>query len=337
MSTFRARRFVRRLSTLVVVSVLAVVVAACGTASDGAEGNSGVRMEHKYGTTELPENPRKVVALGLNDQEALLALGIKPVGVVDWFGERPYGNWPWTKPKWGETKPEIVGERDDYQLEKIAKLQPDLIIAQYSGMTKEQYEKLAKIAPTVAQPPGQQDYAAPWRLMTERIGKAVGKQQQATKLIDGVDAKFAAVRQEHPEFAEQSIVVADSFQPGEYALFADHDAKAEFALELGFQGSSEITELAGDNNAAEVSSERLDLVADVDRMLWTVADDSVRKRVQNDEVYQRSKVAREDASVFVTYYDPPVGAAVSFNTVLSIPYAIDRVVPLLEQTGPNAR
>jgi iron complex transport system substrate-binding protein len=315
--------------------LLAVLLAACGSPTAGNQGTSGVRMEHKYGFSELPADPLRVVVLGLNDQESVLALGIKPVGVVDWFGERPYGNWPWTQPLWGDVKPEIVGERDEYQIEKIATLKPDLIIAQYSGMTREQYEQLSKIAPTVAQPPGFQDYAAPWRLLTERIGQALGRADQARQLIDGVDARFDAVRKKHPEYAQQTIMVADSFTPGNYALFASHDAKTEFMTDLGFKASDRITQLAANNNAAEISSERLDLLDEADRMVWTVADPSVRQRVESDTVYQRSKVGREGRSVFLTYYDPPIGAAVSFNTVLSIPYAIDQLVPLLEQNDVN--
>ena len=35
--------------------------------------------------------------------------------------------------------------------------------------------------------------------------------------------------------------------------------------------------------------------------------------------------------MFVPYDEPPIGAALSFNTVLSIPYALDEFVPLLDQ------
>lgn len=338
MYTAITRRPLGKLTTILLAVLMTIGIGACGqeASQQPDEATSGARMKHKYGETELPSNPKRVVTLGLNDQQAALALGIKPVGVVDWFGERPYGKWPWTRKLWGEQKPKIVGERDTYKIEKIATLDPDLIIAQYSGMSKDQYEKLSKIAPTVAQPPDHQDYAAPWRLMTRRIGKALGREDRAKKLIDDVDTRFAEVRRNHPEWAKHTAVVADSFTPGEYALFAEHDAKTEFMTDLGFDGSERITKLAGDNNAAEVSSERLDLLDNADRMLWIVADDSVKKRVKADPVYQRSEVAKQERSVFVTYYDPPIGAAVSFNTVLSIPYAIDHLVPMLEKNDATA-
>ncbi|WP_229833831.1 hypothetical protein [Streptomyces xantholiticus] len=37
----------------------------------------------------------------------------------------------------------------------------------------------------------------------------------------------------------------------------------------------------------------------------------------------------EKRDLFVPYQDPDIGAAFSFHTVLSIPYAIDEIVPLL--------
>jgi len=36
--------------------------------------------------------------------------------------------------------------------------------------------------------------------------------------------------------------------------------------------------------------------------------------------------------MWVPYSEPAIGAALSFNTVLSIPYAIDQFVPLLEKS-----
>ncbi len=153
----------------------------------------------------------------------MLALGIRPIGVVDWFRERPYGKWPWTQARWGGRQPEIVGERDEYDFEKIAALKPDLIIAQYSGMRKEQYDKLVRVAPVVAQPGDYEDYAAPWQRMTRQIGKALGLPQKSEDLIAGIDALFAEVRAKHAEFAKLSMVVADTFEAGKFSAFTTSD------------------------------------------------------------------------------------------------------------------
>jgi iron complex transport system substrate-binding protein len=248
--------------------------------------------------------------------------------VVDWFGERPYGQWPWTKDLWGDKPPEVVGQRDDYNFEKIINLKPDLIIGLYSGMTREQYDTLSKIATTVAQPKDSHDYAAPWQDMTRMIGRALGLAAKANELISAVDQRFARVRTEHPAWSGKSVAVVDAFEPGKYAVFSATDPKARFLTEMGFRIPDAIARSAGDKNAAELSSERLDLV-DVDRLVFLTSDPAAESRVQADRVYQGLKVARDGRVLFVPYAQPPVGAAISFNTVLSIPYAIDQLVPLL--------
>jgi iron complex transport system substrate-binding protein len=339
----RARLGGGRLLRIVLVVAVTLTLGACGgqdrqeaePAGGGSQGSQAgfpVRIEHKYGTTEVAERPERVVTLGLSDHEPALALGVKPVGVVDWFGERPFSNWPWSKPLWKGQTPTVVGERDDFNIEKIADLRPDLIIAQYSGMNQEQYETLSKIAPVVAQPPDDVDYGAPWQEMTRRVGRALGQEQRAEELISGIEDRFARIRADHPEFAEQTAAVADSFTPGKFAAFASTDPKMLFLTELGFKPSAEIDRLAGDINAAEFSSERLDLL-DVDRLVWLTSDKAAHDRIRSDPLYQKLAVHREGRDLFLTYSDPPIGAAMSFNTVLSIPYALDEFLPLLTAKG----
>ncbi|ADD44971.1 ABC transporter substrate-binding protein [Stackebrandtia nassauensis] len=312
---------------------LILALAACGGgAGTDAGGDFGVKIKHKYGTTTIDKKPSKVVALGLNDADTLLALGIQPVGVVDWFGERPYGAWPWAKELWKGKKPKIVGERDDYNMEKIAKLAPDLIVAQYSGMTKDQYKTLSKWAPVVAQPLGHEDYAAPWQAMAEPIAKAVGEEKKLDKLIDGIEDDFAAVREEHPEFGKLTAAVSEGYEKGKYVAFAADDPKMEFMTLLGFKPDDKIeSEIEKGNNVVEFGSERLDLV-DVDLLVWLTADEAAAKNVKNDKVYSELDVVKDGRDLFVPYEEgPKIGAAMSFNTVLSIPYAIEELVPQLEK------
>jgi iron complex transport system substrate-binding protein len=330
-------RSLRRLPAALLAFVLAVVLSGCGGSGDepadaGASTGDGtfpVTVEHKYGTTEIPEEPKRVVTLGLSDQDAVLALGVKPVGAVDWFKEEPYGKWPWTKDLWGDTPPEIVGERDEYNMEKIAALNPDLIIAQYSGMTKEQYDTLSQQFPVVAQPKGFEDYQAPWQEMTRVIGTALGKSQQAEKLIDGISQRFAQVREEHPEWAELTAVVGEPYEPGKYSAFSPNDPKMVFLSEMGFTVPEPYKKAVGSQNVADFSFERLDLM-NADRLLWLVGGPETEQMLKADPLYSQLEVAKQNHDLFLPYENPDIGAALSFNTVLSIPYAIDQMVPMLE-------
>jgi iron complex transport system substrate-binding protein len=329
---------VRRLPLAAVAFVATLLLAACGGGDTTAGGSSTaastgggafpVRVEHKYGTTEVKAEPKRVVTLGLSDQDVVLALGTKPVGAIDWFKETPYGKWPWTKSLWGDTPPEVVGERDEYNMEKIAGLKPDLILAQYSGMKQEQYDTLSKIAPVVAQPKGFEDYQAPWQDSARLAGKALGKAEQVDKLITDVDGKFAAAKTAHPEFAGKTAVVADAYQPGTYSVFSPNDPKMLFLTQLGFTVPDKLKEAVGTENVVDLSYERFDVI-DVDRLVWLIADPASTDQVKNEALYKNLKVVQEKRDLFVPYDEPPVGAAMSFNTVLSIPYALEQMLPLL--------
>jgi iron complex transport system substrate-binding protein len=328
----------------IAASLLVLVVAGCGVADpppaspgDGSGGGDRsatfpVEVDHKYGTTTIPAKPERIVTLGLSDQDAVLSLGAVPVGAIDWFKERPYGLWPWTKELWGDTPPEIVGERDDFEFEKILNLKPDLILALYSGMSKQQYEELSKIAPTVGQPKDFADYGAPWQDMTRMAGKAMGLEKEADEQIRAIDEKFAGIREQHPEWKGKGVAVVDPYEPGKFAVFQEADPKAAFLEELGFAVPDVVNSTAKDNNAAEISSERLDMI-DTDLVVILAFDPNQAKtQLSADPVFQGLKAVKENRVMWVPYSEPAIGAALSFNTALSIPYAIDQFVPLLEKS-----
>ena len=155
------RSILARLGAVLTVLAATAALSACGdggtpAAQTGASSGVAfpVSITHKYGTTVIKAVPQRVVTLGLSDADAVLALGVKPVGVVDWFEEKPYGKWPWAQPAWGGTAPAIVGVRDEYNLEKVAAAKPDVIIAQYSGMKRSSTTPSPKSHRSSPSPPG---------------------------------------------------------------------------------------------------------------------------------------------------------------------------------------
>ncbi|MFI6386820.1 iron-siderophore ABC transporter substrate-binding protein [Nonomuraea sp. NPDC050540] len=300
---------------------------ATASAAPGAAGAFPVKVEHLYGTTEIKKKPERIVTIGLSDHEPVLALGHKPVGVVDWFQRSPFSDWPWTKDKWAGTEPTVLGLREDgVKMEKLLALKPDLIFAMYSGVQKATYDQLSKIAPVVAQPKGFDPYAAPWQEMTLLAGRALGQEADAKNLITGIQDRFAQARKDNPQWAGKTAVAADSFKAGTYSAFQKGDPKSAFLAELGFTIPEKITKQAGTSNVAEFGSEGLNML-EVDRLVWLTTGKEPWERIKKDAVYKELKVAKEGRDLFLTYQDPPIGAALSFNTVLSIPYAIEQMVP----------
>ena len=121
------------------------------TASPTASGSTAaafpVSIEHKFGATTIEKKPERIVTVGWNDQDFVLALGEVPMSTREWFTEYP--TYPWVSGKLGgKTLPTFSAE---INYEAIIKQRPDLILAIYETITKETYEKLSQIAPTVIQ------------------------------------------------------------------------------------------------------------------------------------------------------------------------------------------
>ena len=154
------RRFLAGLSVLAVAPVLA----ACGRDSDSGSATSSpsaraarprrsafpVTITHKYGETTIEKAPTRVVCVGLTEQDALLALGIVPVGVTYWFGDEQLQGYifPWAQATCWATPscPTVLEDTNGVEVEKVAALAPDLIIGQYAGLTEKDYKMLSKIA-----------------------------------------------------------------------------------------------------------------------------------------------------------------------------------------------
>lgn len=179
-----------RRSATVAATALLLLLAACGGGSEPAAPSSSataadafpVSIEHRYGTTTIPAEPKRIAVVGLVEQDALLSLGVVPVATTEWFGEKPGAIWPWAETALGSAaKPQVLTNTDGVQFEKVAALRPDLILGIYSGLTSEDYAKLAKIAPTVAQPKNAVDYGDPGRISPARSAPPSAARHRRTR------------------------------------------------------------------------------------------------------------------------------------------------------------
>jgi iron complex transport system substrate-binding protein len=226
---------------------------------------------------------------------------------------------------WGGKPAAIVSSKSyEIDFERVAAQRPDLILGLYADLKQPEYEKLSQIAPTVAQAKGDA-YTTPWRDMTRTAAKAVGRAAEGERLIRETEARFAAFRTAHPEAAREVALVVDAgTAPKSYFPFSSGDPRGQFLGELGYRGSEPIDKLAGKAFGTEVAKERVDLL-DVDR-LFLLIDAPARKRLARDDLFNRLDVARERRVTDLPYYtSTQLGAAVAFNSVLSIPYALDGI------------
>lgn len=309
-----------------------LVAAACGNdrPDDRRDSEPAVTIEHKFGTTRIPGIPQRVVTVGLSEQDPVLALGVTPVAVRDWYGDYRYATWPWAQDELGDARPEVL-PADALDFERIAALRPDLIVGTYSGITENDYRTLSQIGPTLAQSGEYADYAMPWQEQTRMIGRALGRSDRAEQLIAGVEARFTEARAAHPEFDGATALLAQEGESGEYDVLSSTSARGSFLTSLGFVVPDEVAALigAGGEEFAAVSAEQVGLL-DADVLVWQAGGESgpaFVAQLQAAPLYQRLDVVREGRDVFVT--DKGAAGALTWSTVLSIPFALDRLVPKL--------
>lgn len=321
---------------------LAALLAACGSESGPAPSTTGhaaegsgfpVTVEHRYGSTTIPTEPKRVVTVGFTDPDYVLASGVKPAAITNWYGDYPLGVWPWAQHALDDARPGVMPrpEGDALNFELIAGFQPDLIIGQYTGMTEEEYERASRLAPTVAQSGEHKDYLMPWQVTMRTFGKALGRSARAEELIAGVESRFAAVRREHPEFAGAPLVVTERFDAGTTYVRTANEPQNGLFRDLGFTQPAPIAELLvdGDGYSGNISDERMELLDTASVVVWKLFDEQspVPGELAAHPIYPTLKVAREGRDLFLT--DQVLVGALAFGSVLSLPFALDRIVPML--------
>jgi len=288
-----------------------------------------VAIEHKFGTTEIASEPARVVTIGFSEQDAVLALGVTPVAVREWFGEQPYAVWPWAQDALGDGEPTVLtltfGELD---FEAVAALEPDLLIATHSGITETEYGTLAGIAPTLAQSADYPDFGMPWQEQTRSIARALGREEQAEALIAEVDGAIADAAAANPEFAGATIAWASPGGDGTYWAVGPNTPPLRFLSALGFTLSDDLTAAIGDLDSAQISAEQLNLL-DADVLIIQASTDEERTLIEEDALFQQLDAVQEGRTVFFIGLEDPVYASLSFSTVLSLPFALDELPSML--------
>ncbi|WP_420337153.1 ABC transporter substrate-binding protein [Roseibium sp.] len=276
-------------------------------------------FNHAYGTSVLNGPARRVISLGYTTQDPLLALGVIPLAIRDWIGAYPYGVWPWAQTFLGDAKPELlIGE---VSMERVAALEPDLIIAIGSGISKSEYRILSHIAPVLMHDLEDTTYGTPWDKVTKLIGRATGKGREAELLVSTVRMKFSAAREKHLNWADRTAV-AGYHWGGETGAFTGADTRATFLKELGFRSTDALIELSDPSDFyVRLSPEDL-WPLDADVLVWISnfgdAPDLVTLPMR------KTLAAHLDGRE--VFAGPVVAAAMSFGSVLSFPYVLEQLV-----------
>ena len=334
-------RFRRVLSGALLVTVAAAIV-ACGddssdvaasdtTAADSGSTDSGaVTVEHALGTTTIDGPVERVVALGPTDLDAALALGAPVVGAASsGLGD---GMPPWTDAAEGAgdvTVLEVTGDASSVDLEEVAALDPDLILAATYYDIDAAYENLSQIAPTTAYEDG--PIVDSWQQVTAQVGTALGEDDAATALVGDVEDQLAALGEENPELAGKTLTIGYVMADAVQALRDPDDVMMTVPGALGLGLSEGVLALPeGESFAVPVSYEQLDaLDADI-LALYGGGDSGAREALEASPLYPSLPAVERGAVVDL---DDDQFFALRQPTVLSVPYIIESVAPALAEAA----
>jgi iron complex transport system substrate-binding protein len=209
-----------------------------------------VTLDHVWGSTTIEAAPQRVVTWGWGNEDAAIALGIIPVGMpFQSYGGGDNGVQPWIEEALaaaGAETPTIFDNAGEPPFEQIAALEPDLILAVFSGVTEDQYAQLSAIAPTVAYTGDA--WSTPWQDVTRQVGTALGKSDEAEALVSETEAWLASEFAAHPELAEITFASASDYD-GSMAVYAALDARMKFLTDLGLTLDPSVSALAPEDGA----------------------------------------------------------------------------------------
>jgi iron complex transport system substrate-binding protein len=295
----------------------AALVAACSSPKPGEVAKDGsVAVKHIFGETKIPAPPKRVVSAGFTEQDDLLAVGVVPIAVTDWFGGEPFGVWPWAQPKLGGAQPVVLSLADGIQVDQIASLKPDLIVATDAGLDQDTYTKLAAIAPTIAQS-GPDAFFESWKDQATAIGQAVFKADDMANLVTAVDEKFNTAGKNNPQFAgKRVLLLGGTFDEGGVRVTTP-GWRTGFLTNMGFT--------IPDTGGELVPREKIAAVLDsADVLIWSTESDDEQAALLADPIIAKLRATIANRNVFT---GKDLAGAITFATTLSYAMVADQLPP----------
>jgi iron complex transport system substrate-binding protein len=312
------------------VAVLALGTAACGASGaptvDGATaasaataGTGAVTVEHHYGSTEVPAAPQRIVSLGAQWTDVLLALHAPLVG----YAADPNvdgGVYPWQAGRLDGVTP--IQASDGVPYEQVAALDPDLVVVTFAVQDAGEYERLSAIAPTIPLLGDRQ--VDRWQDLAAVAGEVLGRPGEAAALVAEVDAAIDTVAADVPGLDGRTYALAN-YVPGDslYVVADETDGSHEVFGRLGLSIDPGVVEVAdGVSGRAKLSLEQVAILdADV-LVLFTNGADTA-----DIQGYAALPAVRADAVAVLGYADV---VGLNTPTPLSVPHSLALIRPALE-------
>ena len=273
-------------------------------------------VSHEMGETEVCGQPQKVAALTPHILDSMLALGVQPAAYAETINQKiqtyddPASQIPYIG-KWVTTKPIGLGDRKSPSIERLALLQPDLILGE-KWSNEDRYPLLTQIAPTLLFSNNHKaNEPRSWKQDIEGIAKALGREAQVEELFAAYDRQIAHARAAlKPVLQTYPRVFLINSDLSTYVNLEPESTTGRLLKEIGF----ELVQPEGIKSDAKFSFEivpkvKTDLIivlSSLDRKLnfFNSTDalrDTLQKRWANNSLLNSMPVFQQGRVFFVGY------------------------------------
>ena len=195
---------------------------------------SAASWQHEQGTLTLDKTPKRVIALNWAATEALLLLGVTPIGVADRDG---YNVWV-KEPELPEGVANI-GTRVAPSLEAIAELKPDLIVT--SSEMAPAANLLERIAPTYVvsvYKQGSRPFEEASGMLTT-LGEMLNREERAEAVLNDIDQTLQAQRRrlENAGLADRPVALVNFLDDRHVRVYAPNGLFQSALTALGLENA----------------------------------------------------------------------------------------------------
>ncbi len=342
--------FMKNKFFLIAILAMCIVFSACSSNSVKNEENTSkehapdkIVLDHAFGQTILDKKPERVATIAWGNHDVALALGIVPVGLskANYGVSADKGVLPWTEEKIKELngKANLFDDLDGLNFEAISNSKPDVILAGYSGITKEDYDTLSKIAPVAAYK--SKPWQTLWRDMIKIDSKALGMEKEGDELIKNTEARISKELEKHPEIKGKIkgkkvlFTMINAADTSKFWIYTSKDPRANYLTDLGLVFPESLKEFESEDSfAKEISAEEANKINDAD-VIITYGDDKTLEALQKDPLLGKVNAIKNGA-VAVIPDNTPLAASCT-PTPLSINYTIEEYLNILGNACKNAK
>lgn len=300
-----------------------------------------ITIKHAFGETVIKSKPERVATIAWGNQDLPLALGVIPVGIskANYGVTDNSGLLPWTLAKFkelGVDNPVLFDDVAGLNYEAISDVQPDVILAAYSGITQEEYNLLSEIAPVVAYPT--QPWQTFWRDQIVMDATGMGMKEKGEALVSELEALIGEKTGKYPQISEKTAAFF-YFTPtdlSKFFVYLPSDPRAAYLTDLGMKFPESVTKLAAESNsfALEVSAENVDILQGID-IIITYGNDKLLAAMQADALVGTIPAVKR-GSVVVIEDGTPLAAS-GTPSALSIPATIDDYLRVIGEAADKVK